>query len=214
MVNKMMRFISMTALALLLQSTAALAQQDEWNFRVFLDDREIGTHDFTLQRENGLEQVSSAADFEYKLLFVKLYDYQHRNTEHWQGDCLVKINSRTDANGDKFKVQGSLGEEGFLLETGDGQEVLPTCVMTFAYWNPEFLNSSALLNSQNGELLSVEISDPEPDQLMVRGSMRAAFKYRLQAGEMNIRLWYSESNEWLALETDARGGRVLRYELL
>jgi hypothetical protein len=30
---------------------------------------------------------------------------------------------------------------------------------------------------------------------------------------MDITLWYSESAEWLALESVAKGGRIIRYEL-
>lgn len=202
------------AVAMLAMAAPVAAQEQQWNFRVFLDDREIGTHQFSLQQEGDVEKVSSVADFEYRMLFVKLYDYQHENTELWQGNCLARIESSTNANGDEYRVKGSLESEGFVVEGNEGQELLPSCVRTFAYWKPAFLDSDALLNSQNGELVDVEVSDPEPDELIVRGSPRAALRYRLQAGELNIRLWYSENNEWLALESDARGGRVLRYELL
>jgi hypothetical protein len=44
--------------------------------------------------------------------------------------------------------------------------------------------------------------------------MQPAYRYLLGAGELQIELWYSENKEWLALETEARGGRRLRYELL
>ena len=35
-----------------------------------------------------------------------------------------------------------------------------------------------------------------------------------QEGELDMLLWYSENDQWLALETVARGGRTLRYELM
>jgi hypothetical protein len=86
--------------------------------------------------------------------------------------------------------------------------------MTFAYWNPIFLQQDRLINVQNGEVLDIQVSEPELVQLKVRGEMQPAWRYELGAGEMKIALWYSENHEWLALETDARGGRRLRYELL
>lgn len=210
----MNRILLTIALYFCLAPGLVIAQQQEWNFRVFLDDREIGRHDFVLQQQGDTEQVRSIADFEYRLLFVKLYEYQHSNTETWEGDCLASIDSSTNANGDRYRVEGERLERGFLLERGDDQELLPRCISTFAYWKPDFLRSSHLLNSQNGELLEVEVSEPEPDQLMVRGELMETNRYQLQAGEMKIRLWYSETNKWLALESDARGGRVLRYELM
>ena len=68
--------------------------------------------------------------------------------------------------------------------------------------------------TQNGEILDVEVSEPELVQLEVRGTLQSAYRYLLGAGELKIALWYSENNEWLALETEARGGRRLRYQLL
>ena len=86
--------------------------------------------------------------------------------------------------------------------------------MSFAYWNPDFLQQDRLINVQNGEVLEIEVSEPELVELEVRGVLQPAYRYLLGAGEMKIELWYSENNEWLALETDARGGRRLRYQLL
>ena len=86
--------------------------------------------------------------------------------------------------------------------------------MSFAYWNPAFLEQGQLLNTQNGEFLDVEISPPVAEQLSVRGEQQASYRYRLEAGELRLDLWYSENNEWLALESEVQGGRKLRYELL
>ena len=47
-----------------------------------------------------------------------------------------------------------------------------------------------------------------------RGEQRAAYRYRLAAGELRLDLWYSADREWLALESEVRGGRKLRYELM
>ena len=200
-------------LAILLPLSASAAEQ-EWRFRVFLDNKEIGTHDFVIQqREDGL-RVKSQADFEYKLLFVKLYDYKHETVETWSGNCLTSIESRTDANGKQYEVSGVLEHDRFVLRGSSGVEELPLCNMTFAYWNPAFLEQDRLINVQNGDMVDVEVSAPERVEIMVRGSLRKAFRCRLQAGEMEIELWYSENNEWLALESEARGGRRLRYELI
>jgi len=42
----------------------------------------------------------------------------------------------------------------------------------------------------------------------------AARKYHLAAGELDLHLWYSNEDEWLALESRTKGNRVLSYELL
>ena len=200
--------------ALLTLSVTATAKDQEWRFRVFLGDKEIGRHEFMLQQQDNQQLLRSEASFEYRLLFVKLYEYQHRNTETWSGNCLTNIESSTDANGEPFKVSGSLRDGQFVVQGSKGVSQLPPCSMSFAYWNPVFLKEKQLINTQNGEVLDITVSDPQQVEIMVRGEAKRAYRYDLQAGEMNIELWYSENNEWLALETDARGGRRLRYELL
>lgn len=190
------------------------AREGEWRFRVYLDDKPIGHHHFVLKDSGGQRVLTSEADFEYRLLFVKLYEYSHRNTEKWVGDCLVSIDSRTDANGDLYRVTAAQQGDRFILAGEEGKVTLPACPMSFAYWNPEFLRQDRLVNTQTGELVEIEVSRPDRVSIAVRGEPREALRYRLTAGEMDIELWYSESDEWLALETEARGGRRLRYELL
>lgn len=186
----------------------------EWRFRVFLDDRAIGYHEFQLSRAGETRHLRSVANFEYKLLFVRLYHYEHENVETWSGGCLQRIQSRTDANGRAFEVAGWREEETFRVEASAGDAVLPGCVMSFAYWNPEFLEQQRLLNTQNGEYMAVEVSGPEPDAVEVRGEMRFSYRYRLAAGPLQVDLWYSPERQWLALESQLSGGRTLRYELM
>jgi len=190
----------------------AAQPESEWNFRVLLDDREIGHHHFAIREEGDIRRLFSEAKFEVHFLFVKLFEYEHRNEEVWKGDCLDRIESSTDSNGKSYSVSGQRRGERFLVRGSEGDTELPACVMSFAYWNPEFLKRNRLLNSQNGEFLSVEVAEPEPDLLNHRGSAWPARRYRLRAGDMDLVLWYSEQDDWLALETAAPGGRKLRYE--
>ena len=37
--------------------------------------------------------------------------------------------------------------------------------------------------------------------------------YDIRARGMEITVWYSEDSEWLALESAAKGDRIIRYEL-
>jgi hypothetical protein len=85
--------------------------------------------------------------------------------------------------------------------------------MSFAYWNPGFLEQSRLLNPQTGEYVDVSVEQLEQEVLDVRGELIPALKYRLTAYEVDLTLWYSEEDQWLALESIAKGGHVIRYEL-
>lgn len=193
-------------------ATEELSDSSAWRFRVFLDDREIGYHHFYLDGNGAVRTLRSEASFEYRLLFVKLFHYEHQNHETWSGGCLQSIRSRTDANGRDYFVDGSREAMGFQVEGSEGRLALPECVMSFAYWNPDFLEQPRLLNSQDGTFLDVEVTAPVPDQTVVRGQPVPSYRYSLDAGEFNVDLWYSANEEWLALESEVQGGRKLRYE--
>ena len=187
---------------------------NSWKFDVFLDNKEIGYHHFHLARFGETRQLKSVASFEYKLLFVSLYHYEHENRETWNGDCLESIQSETDANGEPFRFEGRREAGQFRVADLQSTESLPECVMSFAYWNPSFLEQKYLINTQSGEFQEVSISEPVFEELEIRGELRPSYRYRLAAGALNLDLWYSMDRQWLALESETEGGRKLRYELL
>jgi hypothetical protein len=189
-----------------------LASGNAWRFKVYLDDKEIGFQNFFVAEHAGMKQLRSVANFEYKMLFMNLFHYQHETSEIWTGDCLQSINARTNANGKPFRVEGRLEQGVFRLEHMGGAASLPECVMSFAFWNPKVLEQDKLLNAQDGELLEIDISKPVFEELEVLGESRPSYRYRLAAGALNLDLWYSTDNEWLALESEVQGGRTLRYE--
>lgn len=184
-----------------------------WNFRVLLDDSEIGFHRFRLTENDGQREVYSEARFDVRFLFVTAYRYRHETTEYWSDGCLSRIASRTVTNGDEVSLNGRRSDEGFIVETGDSDHRLPKCVMTFAYWNPAFLDESHLLNPQSGRYMEVDAAPVKQERLDVRGESVLATRYRLRSDELTLDVWYSETGEWLALESIATGGRKLRYEL-
>ena len=209
-------FIALVLALLLpwLQVPAQAAEANrEWHFEVLVDDKPLGHHRFYLEQEGSTRRVRSVADFEYRLLFVKLYDYEHENQEIWEGSCLRRIESSTNANGKRYAVDGQRKPGAFVVESGDQSQVLPECVRSFAYWNPEFLNSPHLLNSQNGEFVEVALSEGVADEIQVNGNTVDATRYRLDAGEVQIDLWYTADSRWVGLETRPREGRSLRYVL-
>lgn len=184
-----------------------------WKFDVYLDDKEIGYHHFHVAEAGEIRQMRSVASFDYRLLFVPLFRYEHENREIWHGDCLHSIDAYTDSNGEEFRVSGRQSGGEFQVSTHKGDASLPECVMSFAYWNPDFLDQATLLNTQNGEFVPVTVTGPTMEKLDINGSQVMANRFRLSAADLRIDLWYSESREWLALESEVRGGRTLRYVL-
>jgi hypothetical protein len=161
------------------------ASAQTWSFRVLLDEREIGTHRFTLTERGAERELVSEASFRVTFLGLPAYRYRHLATERWRDGCLTSLASATDDNGERYNVDWRAQGE---------------CVLSFAYWNPKILGEKRLLNAQTGELEPVSVSRLGEE------------RYRIAGRTLAIDLWYA-GGEWVALETTARGGRRLRYQL-
>ena len=186
---------------------------DHWDFDVYLNDKKVGKHSFKVSETDGVKQVQSEANFKYKILFISAYQYEHSAAERWNDNCLTAVDASTNANGKRIQVSGAQTGLGFVVERGDNPTQLPKCVMTFAYWNSDFLGQSQLLNPQTGEYVDVRVEEVGDEMLEVRGQAVTATRFKLTAYEVDLTLWYSPDNEWLALESVAKGGHIIRYEL-
>lgn len=184
-----------------------------WDFDVYLNDKKVGKHKFNVSGSDGARQVISEASFRYKFLFISAYRYEHSAEERWANDCLVEVDANTNANGKRTQVYGEQSGGGFIVDRDDKSTTLPDCVMTFAYWNPEFLEQPRLLNPQTGDYVAVRVDKLGEEILEVRGQPVTATRFKLSADEIDLTLWYSLDKEWLALESIAKGGHIIRYEL-
>ena len=208
----MRRTISAIFAAILVLPAAPLLA-NEWNFVVYLNDKKVGTHLFEILEAADQRQVQSTANFRVKFLFFNAYRYEHTNNESWNDNCLARFDAWTNINGDPIEVSGASAESGFVVQKSDSQELLPSCVMSFAYWNPEFLKQERLLNPQTGEYLDVEVELMGTDVLEVRGETVDAQRYKVTAKGIDLLVWYANDSEWVALESVAKTGHVIRYEL-
>jgi hypothetical protein len=206
-------FYHVSLLASLSWHVYAEGNADNLNFKVYLDDKPVGFHSFTIEGDAKEKRLKSMARFDVDFFIFNAYSYRHESNEHWNGNCLTEINASTNDNGEKLSVHGKAAQANFHLTTNNAQSELPACVMTFAYWNPEMLGQKRLLNPQDGKYVDVEIKQIGQDAIKVRGKDTSASHYRLKAGTFLIDLWYSADRRWLALDSTLENGRLLHYRI-
>lgn len=187
----------------------------DWSFEVFLDQQKIGTHTFSRDQN----QLQSRANFKVKVLFINAYRYQHQANEQWQGNCLAQLNAHTEENKEITDVKGALQTNQFVIEKNGSTQTLPGCVMTFAYWNPEILKQTRLLNPQNAEYLDVTVTDDGVKTIEVKGQATLTHQYRLNGRykgkeKLKITLWYDQQQQWVGLESVTPEGYKIVYKLI
>jgi len=214
MINKLnIWLIGLCGFFWLSTAMAFTSAPQQWRFKVYLDEQEIGYHTVTVNPEKTRAIVQIEASFDVKFLFFTAYRYQHNNREIWENNCLRTIESNTNDNGDTFYVTGQSQNHQLALNTHNGTQSLQGCVRTFAYWDPRLLQARRLLNAQTGEYLDVATDFIGNEELVINGDSIVAKRYRLKSTDVVIDLWYSQNLHWLALQTTTAGGNQLRYQL-
>lgn len=202
------------AAALAACAAAPLAvHANDWNFSVFLDEKPIGEHRFSLAGPADARKVVSEAAFNVKLLGLTVYRYRHRAVESWRGDCLAGLDATTDDDGKASRVRAEAEGDGLAVVTDAGTQALKGCVMSFAYWNPAIQRQARLLNAQTGRSESVQVRAAGGGMLDVRGRRVAGTRWRIEGPAQPIDVWYSAEGEWLGLDSTVDGGRKLSYRL-
>lgn len=184
-----------------------------WSFRVSLDDKYIGYHVFNMTARDGYRWVTSEAYFKVKILFITAYEYEHSAEEIWNGNCLESISSDTNDNGDPMFFNAAVFNNQFILNKQNGKQTLDGCVRSFAYWDINLLETTHLLNSQNGEYMPIDIVDRGLSVIELDGETIQANKYSLTTDDGEIYLWYSDTGQWLSLQTETDNGYTLTYRL-
>lgn len=189
---------------------------DSWRFDVRLDDKPIGVHEFVLRQEQDSQVIDIEASFDVRFLRIPVYSYRHQNTERWSNGCLVDLESRTDDNGDLTNVTASRVDQEIVVESGGERRQLSNrCVMSFAYWNRDFIEQDALLNAQTGEMVDVVIESvaATPPDTRFEAESLDAFRITSPADDaIDIEVAYArDSGRWVYLESRLDNGRTLRY---
>ncbi|MEO0420813.1 MAG: DUF6134 family protein [Pseudomonadota bacterium] len=218
-----------TTIACATLSAQAFASVDErrWEFKVFLDDREIGYHNFVLRESDDGQAVDSEARFDVKFLFINAFKYRHHSEEHWVDGCLKDIASSTRANSERNRVEGQASGDSFTLRSvtakkkadlefgADDERTVDTgCLSTFAYWDQAFVDRDRLLNPQTGEVVPVQISRMGQEELEVSGVRTPVIRYRIETPDGEVQVCYTKVDnrwEWVRLESPIEN-RMLRYE--
>jgi len=208
--------LSFTSYAILKNEKAE--SKKNWHFIAYLDNTEIGYHDFEVNISESETTVKTQAEFDVTFMFIPVFKYEHSNLEIWNNGCLVKLNSTTNNDGENLFVNLSNIDGLIHIETPGNKLSKSDCVRSFAYWDADLIKSKVLMNTQSGELLDVTHKFIGPEKVLINDKLVDTQRYQLkgkdkQGIDIDINLWYNTNNQWVALESRLENDRILRYQL-
>ena len=173
-------------------------------FDVFLDKKKVGTHDFVVEYIDKEIWIESNMQLKGKFWGLVPFKYSHQSSEHWVNGCLVNLKSQTLKRGKSINIKAISGPSGLNIVGPSKSQVVKGCVKSFAYWDGSLLKCDKLLNTEDGELVNVEIQKiqaqgVEGESVVIRSS------------EVDINLYYDADGKWLSLKSNLDVGGLLHY---
>ena len=199
------------ALALLVFVTTVLAAfpafARAWRFDVVADGIRVGTYEIAVAESGDTSVVTS----DMKVGVLGIGAYRQHAEETWKAGCLTSMATRTEERGQVTAVAGQQEGSVFRID-GVTSAQLPGCVMSFAYWNPNVLKQSQLVNVQTGTWTPVNIQALGNETIDVGGRPVRTVHHSIETEKNTIEVWYTLEGEWVSLKTTTKsGGHVLAY---
>lgn len=198
------------AAALLFAAAAKAEEPRDVAFDVYRKGELIGAHEIAFRRNGDDLEATIDIRLQVDVLFLPVYRYRHQNRETWRDGRLVRIETETDDNGDSFYVKGEAGPDGFRVESTAGAHVAPADVIPTSWWRPDTVRRSALLNSQRGEMMRVEITPLGEEQVETAAGAVSAQRYRVD-GDAQLELWYEADGRLAKIRFAGSDGAPIEY---
>lgn len=183
-------------------------------FNVFRKGSLIGTHAIDFRGAGGQLKVVSRLDLAVKVAFITAYRYEQAGEDLWQDDVLVQTRIETNDDGKDFLVAAE-ARAGKLVVTGpNGSYDTTLGAMTdLSFWNQAITRGQPVIDSQNGELITIEVKAGTPEQIEMNGSMVDAERFAMAATKgRSGTVWYDQDGNLIKAVVLTRG-ETLNYEL-
>jgi hypothetical protein len=179
-------------------------------FAIMRNGEQIGTHAIEISRTGTETNVRTTTDLTVKVLFVTAYRLQHNATERWVNGQLVAFASTTDNNGTRHKVSATMGSAGLEVDADGKTSRVDKGVVPASLWNPEFLKRKTVLDTQDGQLDQISVTDGGTEDLSFDGRAIKAHHYQMK-GRYAQDLWYDERGRLVQVKLVGSDGSVISY---
>lgn len=183
-----------------LASPALGAEKASRTFQIMRDGDDIGTHMLdAVLGANGFE-IAIDIRIKVKVLGITAYRYEMDNREIWKDGRIVSVNSTVNDDGTKDFAKATRNGDVLTLEGSKFNGTAPGIAPTTSYFATDFLKRQPWISTQTGTPLDVGIK-PEGRK-----------RWWQTSGELETRLGYDATGEWVGCEFDA-GGELASYKV-
>jgi len=159
--------LAATLLALL---TGTAAADEVYTYRVMHPTfGDVGTYVDRVSRSEDGWQIVSKLHVVVRVIGIVVHREDADRTEVWRDGRLVRFQSVTTVNGDRYDVQGEARDNGFVVTAPTGVKVAPSDVVPTEPWAARTSGSGVMMSTKTGKLETVENIRVEDSVIPVLG---------------------------------------------
>ncbi len=174
---------------------ASIPSGGSLDFDVVRKGKDIGDHSYRFKASGNSVTVNVTTDIEVKVPIIRstAYSFNHKSVESWSGGKLNSLKSATNDDGSPHQL------------TTYGKGVLPASL-----WNDDIVKAGKLLNTIDGSIMAVRVSDLGTEQVSTRRGAVPAHHYRL-SGDLDRDIWYDGDGNLAQVAFKADDGSTVTY---
>lgn len=181
-------------------------------FEVIRNGDPIGSHSITFETKGAVTTVDIKTDIVVKVLMVPVYRFEHRGHEVWQDGRLVLLDSTTNDDGTPLTLHVAASRDGLDVRSNATQGTSPLQSIPGSLWNPAAMAQTQLLNSLNGKLMAVNVSDLGETSISVRGQPTPTRHFTVE-GELQREIWYAADGSLAQMRFKGKDDSDILYRL-
>ncbi|HEX6142432.1 MAG TPA: DUF6134 family protein [Geminicoccaceae bacterium] len=208
--SMMLGLAALAAVRPLAPAAAALRPPaEDIAFQALRNGSPIGTHKLRFSKDGERLTVDIEIAFAVKFAFLTLYSYHHTNRETWENGRLVRIETRTDDNGERFRVSGRAVGDRLEIDGSSGRLTLPGDTVPSSYWDEAMATRGEWLDTQAGSLARSAVK-AQPEEMVRIGRTEVPARRYALVGDITCDLWYHDG-EWVKLLFLGEDGSAIDY---
>ncbi len=216
--SKIYKIIAIFILSTLAYSANAHVQHyDKLNrieFDIYRNDKQIGKHIFTFERDGSNLSVKSEINFEIKKLGVVLYKYSAEGTEYFEDGVLTKFTSKTRQNKKDKYVNMKLENGEYIIDGSSYKGKVPKNHVLGTWWDHSIIDAKAQISAVSGRIIKQNVKFLGKEKITINGITYDTLHFNFTSADkkldkdkkLNTHVWYDEKTlNWIKASFDKKG---------
>jgi len=185
-------------------------------FDIYRNNKHIGKHIFSFERNDEKIAVKSEINFEIKKLGIVLYKYHVKGTEVYdiKDGNLLKFNSKTDQNGKKKYVNMIFENGEYTIDGSSYQGKASIDYLLGTWWNHSIVKAPAQISAVSGRIINQKVTFIGKETIKFGDKTYNTLHFNFSSTDkkldkdkkLNTDVWYDEKTlNWVKAAFEKKG---------